>query len=143
MLHPPHSPKILALRRYPPKCRLENLPSLCQLKAWFLAISVIGNHFSRQRTFDEDDFAVRVGNPAAFLIKGFDDNRSNHAYAGEYESGACARGARQRRMYASLRPLTEKFLPVRFGGFAQGEAHQFAFALILFVIQNAAHELEA
>ena len=35
-----------------------------------------------------------------------------------------------------------KLLPVRFGGFAQGEAHQFALTLILFIVQNAAHELE-
>src|SRR6187402_155349 len=50
-----------------------------------------------------------------------------------------SRSARKRR---NLRPVGCKLLPVRFGGLTQGEAHQFTLTLILFIVQNAAHELK-
>ena len=80
---PPARPKILALRNYAAESRLEYLGNLRQLKVLFLSVRAIGNQFARQGAFDEDGFAVHVGNAAAFLIKGFNDNGSNHSYAGD------------------------------------------------------------
>jgi hypothetical protein len=54
------------------------------VKILFLAISVVGDNFTRQRAFDEDDFAIRVGNPTAFLIERLDGDRSGHIPPARY-----------------------------------------------------------
>jgi hypothetical protein len=78
---PPACPKILALRNYAAKSRFEYLGDLGQLKVLFLSVRAIGIQLARQGTLDENRFAVCMGHASAFLIKGLDNNGSNHSYA--------------------------------------------------------------
>jgi hypothetical protein len=89
MLHaaPATDAEMMAFRRYPRKCRLENLIDLGKLEAGFSAIGVIGDNLSRQGTLDENDLAFSVCNAPAFLIQGFDKNRSSRIYTGRFEIG--------------------------------------------------------
>jgi hypothetical protein len=77
--------------RYTPGPRLENLINLRQLETGFLAIGVVRYHFTGQRTFNEDDFTLGMGNATPFLIKGFDENSSSHIYIGPDPASASVR----------------------------------------------------